>query len=112
AVPVSRDSAYHPVDEVTHPGSFQVSEPEGVERRDRPRSHREDVAQNAAHAGRGALVWLDEGRVIVGLHLEGDGQAVADVDDAGVFAGPLDHAGTARRELLQVDAGRLVRAVL
>ena len=62
------------------------AEAERVQRRDRPRAHGEDVAQDAADAGRRALVGLDEGRVVVALHLEDDGEAVADVDDAGVLA--------------------------
>jgi hypothetical protein len=31
----------------------------------RPRAHGEDVAQDAAHAGRGALIGLDVGGVVV-----------------------------------------------
>jgi hypothetical protein len=55
---------------------------------DRARAHGEDVAQDAADAGRRALIGLDEGRVVVALHLEDGGVAVADVDDAGVLARP------------------------
>jgi hypothetical protein len=73
-----------------------------------PRAHGEDVAQDAADAGRRALVGLDERGVVVALHLEDRGQPVADVDDAGVLAGALDDprrlgrqvASGATRELL------------
>ena len=58
---------------------------------DGPRAHREDVAHDAADAGRRALERLDVGGVVVALHLEDDGIAVAEVDDAGVLARPLDH---------------------
>ena len=39
----------------------------------RARAHGEDVAQDAADAGRRALVGLDVGWVVVALHLEDDG---------------------------------------
>src|SRR5262249_21295129 len=79
--------------------------------------HRHDVADDAAHAGGRALVGLDVGRVVVRLHLEGDGPAVADVDHAGVLADAGQHAGAhlvggGLTEVAQVHLGRLVRAVL
>ena len=58
---------------------------------DRPRAHGEDVAHDAADAGRRALIGLDERRVVVALHLEDGGLAVADIDDAGILARALDH---------------------
>ena len=82
------------------------------EQRDRPRAHREDVADDAADAGRRALVGLDERRMVVRLDLEDRGQAVADVDGAGVLARPLQHARPLGRQLLQMDARALVAAVL
>jgi hypothetical protein len=57
-----------------------------------PRAHGEDVAQDAADAGRRALIGLDVARVVVALHLEDGGLAVADVDDAGVLARAADDA--------------------
>ena len=53
---------------------------------DRARAHRDDVAHDAADAGRGALERLDVARVVVALDLERDRPALADVDDAGVLA--------------------------
>src|SRR3546814_3723732 len=61
---------------------------------DRPRAHGEHVAQDAADAGRRTLVRLDEARVVVALDLEDGGQAVADVDDAGILARALNHPRT------------------
>ena len=46
------------------------------------------------------------------LHLEDRHPAVADVDDAGVLARPLEHARPRGGELAQVDLRRLVGAVL
>ena len=41
------------------------AEAQPVEQRDRPRAHRDDVAEDAADAGRRALERLDRGRVVV-----------------------------------------------
>ena len=84
---------------------------------DRARAHRDDVADDAADAGRGALERLDVARVVVRLDLEGDRPALADVDDAGVLAhahheAGLHLVGDLLAELAQVDLARLVRAVL
>jgi hypothetical protein len=79
---------------------------------DRARAHGEDVAQYAADAGGRALVGLDVTGVVVALHLEDGGLAVADVDHAGILARPLDHLGTAGRQLSQMHFRALVRAML
>ena len=91
---------------------MQRTESQAVHGGDRPRAHREDVAQNAADAGGCALKRFDERRMIVGFDLVGDGQAVADVDDAGIFAGALQNGRSFRRKPPQMDARTLVAAVL
>jgi hypothetical protein len=50
--------------------------------------------------------------MVVALHLEHHREPVADVDDAGVLARPLDHPRRLGRQAAQVDLGRLVGAVL
>jgi hypothetical protein len=90
----------------------ELAEAERVEDRDRARPHGEDVAQDAADAGGRALERLDRRRVVVALDLQRHGEAVADVDHAGVLARPLQHALPGRRERRQQGAGVLVRAVL
>ena len=67
-------------------GVVDRAEAQRVHHGDRARAHRDDVAHDAADAGRRALVGLDVGRVVVGLDLEGHRPALADVDDAGVLA--------------------------
>ena len=57
---------------------------------DRARAHGEDVTQDAADAGGGTLVRLDEAGVIVAFHLEDGGKPFADIDDTGVLARPAD----------------------
>ena len=105
AVAVATDAGDDAVDDARRVGVVDGAEAQLVHDSDRARAHGDDVADDAAHAGSRALVGLDEGRVVVGLHLEGDGPAAADVDDAGVLAHAdeevLPHGvGRARAELL------------
>src|SRR5690348_14340639 len=89
-----------------------AAEAQRVQIGNRPGAHGEDVAQDAADAGGRALIRLDERRVVVALHFEDRGVAVADVDDAGVLAGAADDALTGGRQLLEPDLRRFVRTVL
>src|SRR5260221_3151004 len=50
--------------------------------------------------------------MIVRFDLEGAAPSITDVDDAGVLARPLHDATAARRQPLQMHAGRLVGAML
>src|SRR2546426_8937692 len=73
---------------------------------------REDVPQDPADTGGGALERLDERWVVVALDLEDDGPAVADVDRPRVLAGPLEHARPLGGEPGEVHARVLVGTVL
>ena len=112
AVAVARNAGDHAVEKTARAGIVQGSEPERIQQRDRPRAHREDVADDAADAGRRALVRFDERRMVVRLDLEDRRQAVADVDRAGVLARPLQHLRPFGRQRFQVHARALVAAVL
>ena len=94
-------------------GEAGLTEAQAVEKGDRPRSHRDDVAEDAANARRRALERLDGRGVVVALDLEGDGLAVAEGDDAGVLAGPLQHAlalgGQAPEQRRRVLVGAVLR---
>ena len=79
---------------------------------DGARAHGEDVAQDAADAGGRALIGLDEGGMVVAFHLEDDGIAVADVDDAGILARALDDLRPLGGHGLEPLLGRLVGTVL
>ena len=62
------------------------AETKRVHGRDRPRTHGENVAQDAADTGGSALIGLDIGRMVMALHLEDDAIAIIDIDHAGIFA--------------------------
>ena len=79
-------------------------EAQRIHHRQRPRAHGEDVAQDAAHARSRALERLDVAGVVMALDLERAGPAVPHVDDACVFARPLDHAIAFGRQAFQMDA--------
>ena len=114
AVPVAADAGDDAGQHARGVGVVGVAEAQRVHDEHRTRAHREDVAHDAADAGRGALVRLDVARVVVRLDLERDGQALADVDDAGVLAHADEHPVAPRQvaELAQVHLAALVGAVL
>jgi hypothetical protein len=89
-----------------------IAEAQRVHRRHRASAHGENVAQDAADAGRRALIGLDVAGVVVRLHLEDDGLTVADVDDAGILARSLDHQLPGGRQRTQPLLRALVRAML
>ena len=112
AVAVGANTRHHAREQVPLAVVVQLAEAQRVEDRDRPRAHREDVAEDAADAGRRALERLDRGRVVVALDLEGNGEPVTHVDHAGVLARALEHALAGRREPAEQQPRVLVAAVL
>src|SRR5262249_9177843 len=111
-IAVATDAGDDAGDQMPRPRVFRVAETQRVETGNRSRAHREDVAQDSADTGPSALIGLDVARMVVALHFENDRQAIADVDDARVLAGALDHPRRLRRQGPQVHLGRLVRAML
>src|SRR6266700_3759690 len=99
AVPVTADAGHDAVEMAA--GRGQRTKPERVEQRDRPRTHRDDVADDAADPGGGALVWLDCGRMVVRLDLEHRSPTLPDLDRAGVLARALQHGFSTGREAPQ-----------
>jgi hypothetical protein len=111
-VAVAADAGHHAVQERAGARVIGPAEGKRVQRRDGPRAHGEDVAQDAADAGRRALVGLDVGGVVVALHLEDDRLPVADVHHARVLAGAADHLAPFGRQRAQPRLRRLVGTVL
>ena len=110
AIAVAADAGDHARDQMPGLRMVRAAEAQRVQIGDRPRAHGEDVAQDAADAGRRALIGLDEGGVVVALHLEDRGLAVADVDDAGILARAADHARARGRQRLQPVLARICRS--
>src|ERR1700735_1204479 len=111
-IAVATDAGDDAADQRPRLRMLRIAERQRVEAGDRPRPHGEDIAQNAADAGGRALIGLDVAWMVVALHLEHDGLAVADVDDAGILARPLDDPGRLGRQRAQMDFRGFVRAVL
>ena len=112
AVAVAADAAHDPAEQLARALLVERPEPQRVAERDRARAHREDVAQDPADARGRTLVRLDGRGVVVALDLEGDGEAVADVDHAGVLTRALQHARAVRGQAAQLETGMLVAAML
>src|SRR4051812_16594561 len=69
-VAVAADAAHHPVDDALGTRVLRTAKPQSVQVGDGPSPHGEDVAQDSAHTGRRTLVWFDERRMVMALHLE------------------------------------------
>src|SRR5262245_58636400 len=111
-VSVECNSADHALDDVPVLRTAQRSESKAVHCGYRPRSHRENIAQDAADARGRPLERFDVGRVVVRLDLERDGQTVADIDDAGIFSRSLQNSRAFGRQPSQVYTRAFVAAVL
>ena len=116
-VAVTTDARDDTGQDATGVGGVRGTEAQRVHHRQRARTHREDVADDAADPRGRALIGLDVRRMIVRLDLEGDRPTITDVDDSGVFADADEQLrpaalGLLVAELAQVHLGRLVGAVL
>src|SRR5680860_630295 len=111
-VAVVTDAADHAVDDPAGRVAGRVAEAQRVQQGDGARSHGQDVADDAADAGRGALERLDEAGMVVALDLERHRHAAADVDHPRVLPGPHQDALALRGQGAQVGLGALVGAVL
>src|SRR5260370_5907530 len=94
AVPIAADARDDSIEMMTR--GRQRAEAQGVEQGDGPGAHGDHVADDAAHAGRGALVWLYGGGGVVRLDLERGRPALADPHRAGRRARPFPHRRSAR----------------
>ena len=111
-VAIAGDAGHDTFGDPAAPGVVERAEPERIHQRDGTSADGEDIAQDAADAGGRALIGLDGRRVVVALDAEGGGDAVADVDHPGALAGADQHVRCLGGQTPQVEARRLVRAVL
>ena len=117
AVAVETDSADNSWCDALGVGVIECSKTQSVHDRDRPGSHRNNVADDTPNARCGTLERFDEARVVVAFNLERDSPSLADIHHTGVLAHShhqvLAHVlGDLLPKLAQVDLGRLVGAVL
>ena len=112
AIAIGTDSGDDARNKMARARMIWRAETQKVQACNRPRAHRENVAQDAANARRRALKGLDEGGVVMALHLEDAGLPIADVDDAGIFARPLDDPRRLGGKFAQVNARGFIRAML
>src|SRR4029079_7887370 len=112
AVAVRADAADDATDETPRAWLVRCAEAERVQQRDGPRAHREDVAEDAAHAGGRALERLDRRRMVVALHFERAEETVAKVDRSGVLTRADSDARSGRRKSAEELLRVLVGAVL
>jgi len=78
---------------------IERTEAQRIEDSYRPGSHGENIPQNSTHTGGCTLIGLDIRRMIMRLNLKNDGQPIADVHHASIFARPLNQIFSPGREL-------------
>ena len=111
-VAVSGDAPYDAIEDEAAAGVVELTEEQRIHERYGTGSHGEHIAEDSAYACRRPLIWLDSRRVIVALDTHGDSDAVSDVHDAGVLARPHKDVASLGGQAPQMDAGRLIRAML
>ena len=104
-VAVPGDTGDDAAEQVAGVRMVEAAEANLVPQGDRAGPHREDVTEDAADAGRGALVRLDERWVVVALDAERSEPAIPDVDHAGVLTGAHDDPGRLGGEAAEVRSG-------
>ena len=88
------------------------AEAQAVEQRDRPRAHRDDVANDPADPGRRSLERLDRARMVVRLDLERDGDSSPRSITPAFSPGPCRTRSPPRGQAPQQPRRVLVAAVL
>ena len=84
------DTAYHTAEKTLDFRRREIAETQRIHGADGARTHGENIPDDAAYAGSRTLEGLDCAGVIVRLHLESDGQIIANIDDAGIFFAGTD----------------------
>ena len=82
------------------PGGSDFAKAQGIENGDGSRTHGENIAEDPADSRRSSLEGFNVAWMIVGFDFEGGNQAVANIDDTGIFAGSLNDQFAARGQAL------------
>ena len=112
AIAIAANPANNATNQMLHLRMIRRAKAQRVHIRNRPRTHREDIAQDAANAGRRTLIRLDIAGVIMRLHLENRRLTVANINHARILTGATNHLRASRRQLLQVKTRGFVGAML
>ena len=105
AVAIPRHTAHDTLGDPPRAGVVQRTEPKRVHHGDGSSPHREDVAQDPTDSCGRPLIRLDRRGVVVALDPDGNSDAVADVDDAGVLTGTDQHPWRFGRKPFEVLLG-------
>ena len=81
------DDTFH---QLLHPFVGRVAEAEGIEEGNGAGTHGQNIPDNAAHACSCTIVGFNGRGMIVALYFKGNGQAVADIDHAGILPRTLE----------------------
>ena len=111
-IAIMRDAGDHAFQDSSIARALQRAKADGVHHCDGPRAHGENVAQNAANAGGGALKRLNKAGMVVRFDFEGNGVIAADINDSGIFSRPLQHQLAASGQLAEMNARAFVGAML
>ena len=77
---------------VTVGGICERTETQRIQTKDRPCTHRKDVANDAAHPRGGSLKGFNGAGMVVTFHFESHRPIIADIDHPGIFlSGPHQH---------------------
>ena len=112
AVAVVGDACHHALHQAHVALIFQGPKAQGIEQGNRPGTHGEDVAQDAAHTRGRPLERLHRRGVVVALDLEGQALALAQIHHAGVLARAHQDAGASGGETRKQRPRVAVAAVL
>ena len=111
-IPVAANTAHHALDQVRGARMPNRPEAERVQRGDRAGAHGKDIPQDTAHPGGGSVIGFDKRRMIMAFDLKDRGQPVADIDDAGILARPLQDGRSGCGQTPQKAPGTLIATVL
>ncbi|MNV71225.1 hypothetical protein D3C71_1642340 [compost metagenome] len=100
------------LEQILRPFALQFAKAQGIQDGDRSCAHRENIADNPAHARRRALVRLNGGWMVMALDFEHNSLVVADIYNTRAFARSHEDLRSADREPLQQRLRVLVGAVL
>ena len=106
------DTGNHPLHQTHIDGILKRPEPQGVEQRNRPCAHGEDVPKDSSNACGSALKRLHSRRMIVTFNLERQTVTVTKIHHTGVFPRSNQNAGSLSGKAPEQRSGVAITAML